>query len=467
MEYAIGLIMIVSAFGLIFFSLKLLLIYLIGVTVSSLIIGVSVPGEEGKAALFVGYIILASIVSFITLNGRLKLVEKLEISDNILNKINNLVVVSNSEGKIIYVSPSSLEILGYASEELLGESWWQLTVKNTADAPTAREYFLKLLKEENFLAQTSFDGKLKRKDGAIRLITWKVSIISNDFWVGVGFDITERNRAEKALMQLNLELQLKNKDITDSIKYAQRLQEAILHSRERVKKLFPDSFLFLKPKDIVNGDLFWCAEVKENGKSYRLIAAIDCTGHGVPGAFMTIIAMTLLEDIIIDKGITKPSEVLKKMKEEVIRLFTKEGEDKSAQDGMDIALCKFDAEEMKLEYAGAFNSIYLIQDKKFREIKADKSPIGFEAGVLSNKEYNNHQVDIKKGDVIYMFSDGYADQFGGPLGKKFKYNKFEELLLSVHQENMKEQHTILKDTIEKWIGEQEQVDDILVIGIRV
>lgn len=255
------------------------------------------------------------------------------------------------------------------------------------------------------------------------------------------------------------EIEYKNKDITDSINYAKRIQEAILPSGEYVKSLFPESFILYKPKDIVSGDFYWLTE-KNNKVS---IAAADCTGHGVPGAFMSMIGNSLLNEIVNDKGITEPSRVLHFLREGIIRSLKQKGKEGESKDGMDIAFCTIDFHEKRLQYAGANNALFLIRENELIEIKANKFPIG----ISDNQQpFTNNEMSIQEGDAVYLFSDGYADQFGGSEGKKYMRKRFKQSLLDIQQLNMEEQKKQLDKIIMEWRGEIEQVDDILIIGLK-
>ena len=277
-----------------------------------------------------------------------------------------------------------------------------------------------------------------------------------------------REKTAEVVMQKE-EIELKNKDITDSINYAKKIQEAILPSDTDIKSSLKDSFVLFKPKDIVSGDFYWFTE--KDGKA--LIAAADCTGHGVPGAFMSMIGSSLLNEIVLEKGITKPSVVLQMMKEGVIKALRQTGDKGTQKDGMDIALCTFDLENNKMEYSGAYNSLYSFIDDEFGETRADRMPIGIYHDD-GGKTFTNHEFDIKKGDVYYIFTDGYVDQFGGPRGKKFMSKRFRSLFADIYKDDMEAQNKTLDDTIENWKNhssntglEMEQMDDILVIGIRI
>jgi serine phosphatase RsbU (regulator of sigma subunit) len=289
---------------------------------------------------------------------------------------------------------------------------------------------------------------------------------ANESLQGAFEEIEEKN--EKLIQVYNVleqnrdEIITKNKEITDSIKYAKRLQEAILPSDEFIKSVLPESFVYYKPKDIVSGDFYWF-ELIENK---IFIAAVDCTGHGVPGAFMSIVGYNLLNQTVNEKGLLKPNLILDALNKGITKTLKQSIEDSSVKDGMDIALVAINAERTKLEFSGAYNSLWLFRKETFIEIRADKQPVGVFMDV-ELKPFRNNEMDIQRGDTFYIFTDGYADQFGGPKGKKFKYAKLKELLLSIQHLSMNEQQIIMNQKMEEWKGNLEQVDDILIIGIRL
>lgn len=277
----------------------------------------------------------------------------------------------------------------------------------------------------------------------------------------------EERTAEVVKQKEEIEIQRKKLEylynqVTDSIKYAKRIQEAILPPDSVVKKLLPDSFILYKPKDIVSGDFYWLE--KNGNKAY--FAAVDCTGHGVPGAFMSIVGYNLLKHIVYKMQESEPATILDHLNAGVSETLHQGLDESSTKDGMDIALCSIDYQKNELEYAGAYNSLYLIRDNQLTEIKADKFPIGMYVGE-DRKKYTNHKVKLQKGDTIYIFSDGYVDQFGGSKGKKFMAKQFRQLLLEMNSLSMEEQKKQLDNSIEDWRGNQEQVDDILVIGVQI
>lgn len=280
--------------------------------------------------------------------------------------------------------------------------------------------------------------------------------------------------ARLALAESNNQLEIKNeiieeksKDIRDSINYAQRIQQAILPPPEKMDAVFKDYFILFKPKDVVSGDFYWHASVKttpQDGKPSEnivVMAAVDCTGHGVPGALMSIIGSTILNQTITAAAVNSPADALGFLNKEITKTLN------SIKDGMDMALCAINFEKMELQYAGANNPLYIVRQKQFIEVKPDKLAIGADTDNADVKVFTNHLIKLEKGDSVYLFTDGYADQFGGPNGKKFKYKKFHELLIEMQDNTMEEQKHILNFHFEQWKGALDQVDDILVIGIRI
>ena len=218
-------------------------------------------------------------------------------------------------------------------------------------------------------------------------------------------------------------------------------------------------FVIFKPKAIVSGDFYRMTSVD----SKEIIAAIDCTGHGVPGAFMSFIGYSSLNEVVKEKGITKPSTILDRLNEEVVTALNLQSEE-GIKDGMDLALISYDRKTGELEYAGAYNPLYLLRNGELTEIRADRFSIGKSAE--KEKNFTNHKVKIMKEDTIYIFSDGYVDQFGGENEKKFRAGPLKELLINIQNKSMDEQKEILDSTIENWRGKREQIDDILFIGRR-
>lgn len=271
----------------------------------------------------------------------------------------------------------------------------------------------------------------------------------------------ENKLLEEKVEERTQELAQKNKDITSSIQYAKRIQLAILPPLEQIFKYFPESFLLYKPKDIVSGDFYWFGI--KNGR--KIIAVVDCTGHGVPGAFMSMIGHNLLNQIIIENGITAPDQILNALHKGVQSALKQGTNVVDTSDGMDVAICSVNADNSEMQYAGAYRPLFIVNGSRLEKKEADKFPIGGSQLDVQRK-YTSHTIKISKGDTFYMASDGYADQFGGAKGKKFMVKRFNELLLSIQPQKMEEQGRILEETFNNWRGDYQQVDDILVMGIR-
>ena len=248
----------------------------------------------------------------------------------------------------------------------------------------------------------------------------------------------------------------KSQEITDSIEYAKTIQSAILPSSKIIDEFLKDSFVLYKPKDIIAGDFYWI-EAKEDRV---LFAAADCTGHGVPGAMISVVCNNALNRSVREYNLSDPGKILDKAREIVIQEFEKS--DTEVRDGMDIAICSLIGD--KLEYAGAHNPLWIIRNGILLETKANKQPIG----KFENLEpYTTHSFQLEKGDSIYIFSDGYSDQFGGVRGKKYKTSNFKNLLLSIQESSMEKQLALLEAEFEKWRGAMEQIDDVCVIGLKI
>ncbi len=292
-----------------------------------------------------------------------------------------------------------------------------------------------------------------------------------------------KQKDNKLLAEKNNLIEEQKQNITDSILYAKRIQQAILPSREFIDSVLPEHFILFRPRDIVSGDYYWITQ-KENK---IIVTAADCTGHGVPGAFMSMLGVSFLNEIVNKNNVTQANLILNNLREHVKRTLSQTGKQNEAKDGMDIALCVIDIDNNNLQFSGAYNSLYVIrssndalinnntqqsatlisQDEKYGlfEVKADHMPVGI---YLKEKEsFTNNIIKINKGDALYIFSDGFSDQFGGEKGSKFKSKKFKELLLSIQDESMVKQKEILNTTIEKWKGDIEQIDDILVFGLKI
>lgn len=268
--------------------------------------------------------------------------------------------------------------------------------------------------------------------------------------------VSKQSGLKKAVDIQNEEIAQKNKEITDSINYAKRIQYTLLAHDDLLKNNLKDHFVLFKPKDIVSGDFYW--GTRRGDKFY--LAVCDSTGHGVPGAFMSLLNISYLNEAINEKGIESPDKICSYVRKKLIENISQDG----AQDGMDGTLICLDAKTGMLTYASAYNTPFLVSGKTGTELGADKMPIGKGENLT---DFKLHQIEVKSGDKLYLFTDGYADQFGGPRGKKFKYKQLQELLVSLSDVALEEQRIVLDAIITEWRGGLEQTDDILVIGIRV
>ncbi len=276
-------------------------------------------------------------------------------------------------------------------------------------------------------------------------------------------NLKQKQRTNELIQRQKQEIQLINEEINQSIDYAEMIQTAVL-PKLAIQDLFPDAFILFKPKNVVSGDFFWM----EKNDRYKIISACDCTGHGIPGAFISMIGTILLNEIYNSKKLIHPNEVLTEL-DRLIRLtLGQENENARLKDGMDIAYCVFDHLENTLYFSGANNPLWLIRNansEEIVEIKGDKIPIGGDSE--TQKEFTLHSLPLEKGDAFFIFSDGYADQFGGEKGKKLLRANFKNLLLSIKDHDMTRQQQLIDDYFENWKSGYEQVDDVCVIGVRV
>lgn len=340
----------------------------------------------------------------------------------------------------------------------------QITEMKTKYETDQKEQENKLLKKESEVQELQINRQkttIYFGTGGLVLILSLAGVVYRSY--------RQKKKANLKLMEKNAIIRAKTEDIhkknlqiTDSIDYAQRIQQAVLPSRQHIESIFQESFVFFKPKDRVSGDFYWIHQEENN----VLFAAADCTGHGVPGAFMSLICTDLLNNIMLD-GIFTPSIILEELGNRLVKHLKQKQETEDSnniKDALDIALCNYNTKTKELVYSGAHNSLYLVRDNELKEYKADKLHIGIDR--KENSEFTNHIIATQTDDIIYMFSDGFVDQQGGEKGKKFYYPPFRKLLLESHTKSMEEQKENLDTTISNWIGEREQIDDMLVFGVK-
>jgi len=349
------------------------------------------------------------------------------------------------------------------------------------------EYEKKLLADsiKNVEKEKIIQAEIAAKDEKIKRQTTERYGLSGGVLVlllfgSVIFKRYKESQKQKRIINTQKEIvEAKTKEITDSINYAKNIQNSILPTEEEFESTLKNSFIYYQPKDIVAGDFYWMEKLPSSsfeGSKIIYFAAADCTGHGVPGAMVSVVCNGALNRAIGEYNLKQPAEILNKVRELVIKTFDRSGDDSKLRDGMDIALCSLKLSERyaTLQYSGANNPLWIVrpinnlehQTSNFEliEIKADKQPIGKH---FRQNNFTNHTVSLEKGDSIYIFTDGYADQFGGPKGKKMMYRPFKEFLLSIQDKNMQEQKIAVQNHFNEWKGDLEQVDDVCVIGVRI
>jgi serine phosphatase RsbU (regulator of sigma subunit) len=250
------------------------------------------------------------------------------------------------------------------------------------------------------------------------------------------------------------------REIADSLKYASYIQRALLPDSAEISRFLPDHFLFYRPCNMVSGDFYFISCQNEN----IYLAVGDCTGHGVPGAFMSILGIAFLNAVISRFYPARASQVLNLMREHVMKALSQTGAQTDQKDGIDMAFCILNRQSHTMQFAGAFNPIYVVRNRRLFEYEGDKMPVGI--GSEQESPFTNHLLDLEKGDMIYLFSDGFADQFGGSNGKKFKYRPFRELLANISDLPVNEQKVHLQQTFDSWKGNLKQLDDVLIFGFR-
>lgn len=302
-------------------------------------------------------------------------------------------------------------------------------------------------------------------------------IITYSFGIGLGAlvilsviilkSLNDKKKANVLISKQKNEIEVKSHEleeslisITDSVRYAKRIQEALLQAGKNITDKIPTHFILFNPKDIVSGDFYWSYEKNDN----IYIAAADCTGHGVPGALMSMLGISFLNSINAENDNLSPAEILNKLRDKITKELGQTSQNVAARDGMDISLAKLNLKNKTLEWAGANNNLWVVNKDGLTEIKADRQAVNYTENPIP---FTNHQVQLNIEDKIYLFTDGFADQFGGPKGKKFMYKPFKELLVSIYDKLMEEQEEILKNHFQDWKGELEQVDDVCVIGVRI
>ncbi len=384
-------------------------------------------------------------IQSIQLDMQNKELEKLSLA---VSKIDNSVVISTADG--------TLDWANYAFTNLYGYTWAEFK-----EMCNSNFYESSSNKQIRTIAQESIDSKK-----SATYITKTFNKEGKELWIQTTLTpIFDNSDVLSKLIAVDSDItQIKVAEISihDSITYASRIQNALIPSQENLQKILPESFVFFKPRDIVSGDFYWLKKI--DNKVFLSVA--DCTGHGVPGAFMSLLGMSFLDQIIEGSNIFEPAKILNLLREKIISSLHqhKNGNGDSHKDGMDIALCQYDIGSKILSFAGAYNSLYIVRNREVIQVKADKMPVGV---YVVEKNFTNKIVEVKHDDVFYIASDGYVDQFGGTRNEKFKSSRFHKLLVEIAEEPMNRQRNIFDKTHENWKGKYHQMDDITVIGFKL
>jgi serine phosphatase RsbU (regulator of sigma subunit) len=312
------------------------------------------------------------------------------------------------------------------------------------------------------MAQGVRDNPVINYTIAVFIVLALVYLAVLQFWVLLRTrkHLAEIKGAYNEIEEQRAELQLRNKDLTDSLNYAQRIQAALLPAEHHIRKIFSNYFIYYRPKHIVSGDFYWFSE--RNGKYF--IAAADCTGHGVPGALMSMIGLELIQKIINELKVDDSDQILLTMNKELESAFFREESGKALiRDGIEMSICVIDRRTREMEFSGAFLPVYIVRDDKLIEIKGDKKNVVQSFAMVS---FNKSTFKLQKGDLLYLFSDGYADQFGGPDNKKFMYRRLRHILLTISKYPLVDQERILDETITSWMNDVDQIDDMMILGVK-
>ncbi len=365
----------------------------------------------------------------------------------------DLITRLDSSGKVFYINPTIKQLTGLSPHAVIQKNF------DTLDLPKeTKEFWKNLLKEVTekqimIRKEMSFNSVLGERIMNVNGIPEFDTTQNMESVLIVANDITEQKQTESALLNTN-------KKVRESINYAKRIQSAILPDVRTIRKVFTDSFIFYRPRDVVSGDFPWFIE----SEKYTFVSAVDCTGHGVPGALISLIGYFLLNDIVNTQEIHDSGLILDSLNRGVEKTL-RQDIDATTRDGMDIALCRIDKSQQELQYAGAHRPLYRVRKGELLQIKGDKFPIG--GGQYKNRlAFQAHNLGIQKGDAIYVFSDGLPDQFGGEEGRKFSPKQIREIVVEYHAKPMKEVGNIFRNQFETWKGKRKQIDDVLIIGIK-
>lgn len=371
----------------------------------------------------------------------------------VARETDNSVIMANATGEIEWVNEGFTRLTGYTLPEFIEEKGNNI-IENSSNPELAS-----IIQEcEKTGESRIYTSLTNNRNGDVLWIQTTLTPIFNEdnklhHFIAIDSDITKIKLAEEEIFN-------QKEEMTDSIHYAKRIQAAIFPPMELINKLIPQHLILYKPRDIVSGDFYWINHIE----GVTVIAVSDCTGHGVPGAFMSMLGVAFLNEIILKEYITHTGVILKRLRKEIIRSLQQQGNESGTKDGMDIAICALNDKTKEAQFSGANNPMYLVRNNELIVHKGDKMPIGIYDKM---DKFTVSEFQYEKNDIIYLFSDGYADQFGGPKGKKLKYKQFKNILLEINSLPMKKQEQILDQKLSEWQRNYEQIDDITVLGVRL
>lgn len=371
----------------------------------------------------------------------------------VASKTDNGVLICNADGEMEWINEGYTRLLGYTIDDLKKKGRY---LNETSSYPGIQELIKKSISTHRSVSYEAINTTREGEKLWIHSTLTPIFEQSGELnkIVVIDTDITLQKKAEEIIAK-------KNESILDSIHYAKSIQDIILPPQNKLLKKFSDLFIYYQPKDIVSGDFYWMGEKDDK----ILFAAADCTGHGVPGALMSILGFNLLENVLGSRQITTAAAFLNALDKEVKSTIAGTSSGSNMKNFMDISLIIYDKQKDSIQFAGAQNSLYQVRKDSVKEFKADRISLGESEG--DGKEFTNHIIDSSPGDLLYLFSDGYVDQKGGPDKKKFYYGPFEKLILSLRNESMQRQKEILSETFLAWKGDLAQIDDVMVIGIKI
>ncbi len=421
----------------------------------------------------IGSIFLLVLVAYIYYNYRdkkriNKLLEyqnqELEKLSIVASETSNAVIITDNQGQYIWVNKGYTRMFGYELEEVSGSSQ-----KNIISNNKGSEINNLIIKALETGESVNFEFEAASKSGKKIWLQTTISPIldkqgSVSKLIAIDSDISKIKEAELEILTQSRLLAMQNAQIMDSINYAKRIQDAILPSEALIKSYFPDSFIYFRPRDIVSGDFYWFSVQDDK----LFVATVDCTGHGVPGAFMSLIGNSLLNHIVNEKKIYKPSDILKELNTGVhLALSQSKSENDEREDGMDLSICRFDKHSGEVQIACANHTALFLRKEEIQEIEGDAISIGDSFSKNESIEFTNHILPFEENSIMYLFSDGYPDQIGGPKNKKFLVDNFKRFLMEHKNEAMGMQFDRLNDAFKEWKGINKQTDDVLVLGIRL